>query len=124
MNHPDTVFDHYFTSLGNIANKVLAVGGNSSGNNQVEIFDIETNRWTTNSSFAFCSRIFRYAVVSRESSAFIIGGNCDSSYTSRIAKYTLDSWTEVGNLQTTRYGPRAIQNENRIYVVGGEDTQS
>ena len=124
MNHPDTVFDHNYTSLGNIANKVLAVGGNSSGNNQVEIFDIETNRWTTNSSFAFCSRIFRYAVVSRESSAFIIGGNCDSSYTSRIAKYKLDSWTDVGNLQTTRYGPSAIQNGDRIYVVGGSGTQS
>ena len=69
-------------------------------------------------------RIYRYAVVSRESSVFIIGGYCDNSATTRIAKYTLDQWTQVGNLQTGRHAPRAIQNGDRIYVVGGEGTQS
>ena len=63
-------------------------------------------------------------MISRESSVFIIGGMCDSAYTSRIAKYTLDTWTEVGNLQTTRKGSRAISNGDRIYVVGGEGTQT
>ena len=149
MNHPDTVNDHYATSLGNIDNKVLAVGGylsSTTGNNKVELFDTDTNQWTTKTSFPFCSsrfaqiipicfvqvlsdknirfRIYQFAVISRDSSVFIIGGGCDSSHTSRIAKYTLDAWTEVGNLQTTRYGPRAIQNGDRIYVVGGERTQS
>ena len=148
MNHPDTVNDHYATSLGNIDNKVLAVGGylsSTTGNNKVELFDTDTNQWTTKTSFPFCSsrfaqiipicfvqvlsdknirfRIYRFAVISRDSSVFIIGGGCDSSHTSRIAKYTLDAWTEVGNLQTTRYGPRAIQNGDRIYVVGGIGTQ-
>ena len=73
-------------------------------------------------------RIYRYAVISRASSVLIIGGSCDISVTSRIAKYTLvpslDTWTEVGNLQKTRYGARAISNGDRIYVVGGEETQS
>ena len=63
-------------------------------------------------------------MISRESSVFIIGGMCDSAYTSRIAKYTLDTWTEVGNLQLSRYGPGAISNDDRIYVVGGDYTQS
>ena len=70
-------------------------------------------------------RIDRYAVISRESSVFIIGGQCDDSRgTSLIAKYTLDQWTRFGNLQTARFGSRAIQNGDRIYVVGGEYIQS
>ena len=66
-------------------------------------------------------------MISRESSVFVIGGACDASIgtgSSRIAKYTLDKWTEVGNLQTDRYGPSAISNGNRIYVVGGDGSQS
>ena len=66
-------------------------------------------------------------MVSLESSVFVIGGACDASSrmdSSRIAKYTLDKWTEVGNLQTARYGPSAISNGNRIYVVGGDATHS
>ena len=67
--------------------------------------------------------IYRYAVVSRKSSVFIFGGNCDSERSSsRIAKYTLDQWTEVGNLKAGRYGPSAISNGDRIYVVGGDGT--
>ena len=58
-------------------------------------------------------------MISRESSVLIIGGQCDSAHTSRIAKYTLDKWTEVGNLQKARYAPRAILNGDRMYVVGG-----
>ena len=49
----------------------------------------------------------------------IIGGGCQSEYSPRIAKYTLDKWTEVGNLQKARNGIRAILNDNRMYVVGG-----
>ena len=64
-------------------------------------------------------RICNYAVVSRESSVLIIGGTCQSVYSTRVAKYTLDKWTEVGNLQKARNGPRAILNGDRMYVVGG-----
>ena len=62
-------------------------------------------------------------MISQESSVFVIGGACDTTSgnigTSRIAKYTLDKWTEVGNLQTDRYGPSAISTGDRIYIVGG-----
>ena len=39
--------------------------------------------------------------------------------TSLIARYTLDKWELVGNLQQARHGHRAISNGDRIYVVGG-----
>ena len=60
-------------------------------------------------------------MVSLESSVLIIGGRCDNTISSLIAKYTNDNWEHVGNLQKPRIGHRAIVNENRIYVVGGAD---
>lgn len=65
--------------------------------------------------------IFAYATVSRGDSILLIGGACDGNDSSRIAKYTFDDWTEVGNLQTSRRAHRAIADGNgRVFVVGGE----
>ena len=66
--------------------------------------------------------IYRYGVISRKSSVLIIGGVCDDIPSSSIAKYTIDKWERVGNLQNPRRGHRAIANEDRIYVVGGDGT--
>ena len=61
-----------------------------------------------------------YGVISRETSVLIIGGYCDDfNSSSSIAKYTIDKWERVGNLQNSRAIHRAIANEDRIYVVGG-----
>ena len=64
--------------------------------------------------------IHSYGVISRKSSVLIFGGWCDDSDSSLIAKYTLDKWEHVGNLQQARYGHRAISNDDRIYIIGGE----
>ena len=66
--------------------------------------------------------ISRYGVISRKSSVLIIGGYCDGFPSSLIAKYTIDKWEHVGNLQKTRSNHRAIANEDPIYVVGGSGT--
>ena len=66
--------------------------------------------------------ISRYGLISRKSSVLIIGGWCDNTASSLIAKYTIDKWEYVGNLQNSRYAHRAIANEDRIYVVGGYGT--
>ena len=66
--------------------------------------------------------IYRYGVISRKSSVLIIGGICDGSSSSLIAKYTIDKWERVGNLQHSRAYHRAIANGDRIYVVGGRGT--
>ena len=61
-----------------------------------------------------------YGAISRKSSVLIIGGYCDDrTSSSLIAKYTIDKWERVGNLQNSRAIHRAIANEDRIYVVGG-----
>ena len=54
-NHPSTVNDHYDTTLGNIENKILAVGGRATDTNKVELFDIDSNKWTTKTPFPYCS---------------------------------------------------------------------
>ena len=58
-DHPNSANDHYLTTLGDIENKVLAVGGGSGGGspntNKVEMFDINSNKWTTKTSFPFAS---------------------------------------------------------------------
>ena len=66
--------------------------------------------------------MYNYGVISRKSSVLIIGGWCDGTSSSSIAKYTIDKWERVGNLQNSRRGHRAIANEDRIYVVGGSGT--
>ena len=68
--------------------------------------------------------ISRYAVISLKSSVLIIGGQCDAynAVSSLIAKYTINKWERVGNLQGPRMYHRAIANGDRIYVVGGEGT--
>ena len=75
-----------------------------------------------NNSFS----IYRYAAVSSGSSVLIIGGGCDGDTgwgSTRIAKYTIDKWELVGNLQKDRFSPRAIVNLDRIVVVGGSSLQ-
>ena len=58
-DHPNSANDHYLTSLGNIDNKILAVGGSSDDsstqNTNVELFNINSNKWTTKTSFPFAS---------------------------------------------------------------------
>ena len=53
--HPNSVNDHHRTTLGNIENKIVAVGSWSPQNRKVEIFDINSNTWTAKTSFLFCS---------------------------------------------------------------------
>jgi len=77
----------------------------------------ETIIWLPLGSYVFS--VYRYGVISRKSSVLIIGGRCDGDDSSLIAKYTIDKWEHVGNLQNSRHGHRAIANDDRIYVVGG-----
>ena len=64
--------------------------------------------------------IYRYGLISRQSSVLIMGARCDGTVSSSlIAKYTIDKWERVGNLQYPRHYHRAISKGDRIYVVGG-----
>ena len=73
-------------------------------------------------NFSLNYSFYWYAVVSHGSTVFFIGGNCNGSLTSRISKYSIDTWSLVGNLQATRYAMRAKMIENKVYIVGGTNT--
>ena len=53
-DHPNSANTHYQTTLGDIENKILAVG-DWDKNNKVELFDISSNTWSMKTSFPFCS---------------------------------------------------------------------
>ena len=72
------------------------------------------------SSYVFS--LSHYGVISRKSSVLIIGGRCDGISSALVAKYAIDEWERVGNLQNSREYHRAIVNDNRFYVVGGAGT--
>ena len=55
-NHPKSENFHYLSKLGDIENKIVAVGSYLNENTKVEIFDINSNKWTTKTSFPFCSK--------------------------------------------------------------------
>ena len=59
-------------------------------------------------------------MISRKSSVLIFGEYCDESDSSLIAQYNIDRWERIGNLQNSRQSHRAIANQDRIYIVGGE----
>ena len=50
---------------------------------------------------------------------FVLGGYCDGTSSSRIAKFETNTWTEVGNLKQARFGHRSIATNDRVYIVGG-----
>ena len=45
-NHADSKNTHYYTTLANIDNSLLAVGGHDPNTNKAEILDISSNIWT------------------------------------------------------------------------------
>ena len=51
-DHPDSEFDHYTASIGNIENKIIAIAGLRG--NQIETFDITSNKWTRQSEYTLC----------------------------------------------------------------------
>ena len=55
-NYPNSANDHSRISLGDLENKIFAVGSWTSENTKVEIFDINSNKWTAKTSFPFCSK--------------------------------------------------------------------
>ena len=54
-DYPNSVYDHYRSSLGNIDNMVITVGSWLAPNLQTELFDITRSTWTPKKPFPYCS---------------------------------------------------------------------
>ena len=75
-------------------------------------------------SFNLVVRISMYATTSTEDSLYIFGGWTVYSQTnagriSNIAKYKNNQWSEVGNLNTPRFGHSVITSGSLTFIIGG-----
>ena len=50
---------------------------------------------------------------------FVIGGQADLSHSSKIARFRNGIWSDMGDLQTARFGHNAIIHQDQIMIVGG-----
>ena len=69
-------------------------------------------------------RVNNFALVSLPDSIITIGGNCPSlasPTTNHIMRYKIDQWTKIGELLSHRLAHNAIQNDDKIFIIGGFD---
>ena len=68
-----------------------------------------------------------YATVTTSQGALIIGGYCFNGQSTgpvaTVASYNEDGWKKLDDLQSTRYGHRAIVNVDKVFVIGGLGTK-
>ena len=71
--------------------------------------------------------ISHYATVTTSQGALIIGGYCygckPNGVVATVASYNEDGWKKLDDLQSSREGHRAIVNGDKVFVVGGSDTE-
>ena len=78
------------------------------------------------SNLNYILSIWGYASVTTSQGALIIGGFCPKCYPSAVAtvaSYNEDGWKKLDDLQSTRWGHRAIVNGDKVFVIGGFFTQ-
>lgn len=84
----------------------LAVGSYRPKHVNAELFDFETDAWTTVSDYPYADglAIRRYEILFiPEMSAFIvISGKDDDSYVATIGMFCNNVWSDVGRLNTAR----------------------
>ena len=67
--------------------------------------------------------IYLYATVTTSQGALIIGGYDGGSEVATVACYNNAGWSQLDDLQSTRYRHRAIINGDKVYVIGGSGTK-
>ena len=66
--------------------------------------------------------IYFYATVTTSQGALIIGGSAGSEVAT-VACYNNAGWRRLDDLQSARAYHRAINNGDKVYVVGGNNKQ-
>jgi len=139
-------YDHYETSLGQLQNAPVALGGYP--NKKVEV--LLTGKWSELADFPFVEEyIYRYSFVNFNNALYLFGkifyNNCHY-WTINIFKFSLGGyadgkqtdlavrmdeiyideniWTNVGPLLSIRYGHRSIVIGNAIMHIGGSGTKT
>ena len=116
-------YAHYMTSLGNLQNTPVAVGGWYPDNYHIEHF--ENGNWKTKSDFSFVNDyIYYYSMATLDENLFLFGGTWDSFNDSNsVAKFNGEIWTMTHNLLEGRTLHRSIVQGNTIFHIGGYYTK-
>ena len=70
-----------------------------------------------------------FATVTTVQGALIIGGYVTNGLTEReeptttVACYSRSGWSRLDDLQSPRHNGRAIVNGDKVYIIGGSETQ-
>lgn len=86
----------------------------------VEIYDSETNTWSTGTSYPI--PIISTAAGVYNNIAYVIGGETTNNVVvgnSYSFNPSTDTWTAITNKPTLTYGHTVAVNEGLIYVIGG-----
>ena len=101
---------------------LVAVGSWSPNNKKAE--KLENGSWSVIEDAPVNTRLFGYAVTFDADNFYYFGGY-DSSNLSSILRLSAASWTwsNIGNLNSARYGHGVILIESTFMVIGGSSTQ-
>ena len=117
-------FDFYVKLLF-CSDNIFAVGhyySSTSNHNRAELYNLDTDMWTTTGHYPFSSYIHGASVVNHNKAFFVIGGWIEETVYSRlIASFDpiTEVWNEAGSLQKSRRGHGAVKFGSNFMVVGG-----
>ena len=67
--------------------------------------------------------IYSYATVTTGQGALFIGGFDGSNQVATVACYNSSGWSQMDDLQSIRHYHRAINNGDKVYIIGGTETK-
>ena len=106
-----------------IDGNIYAIGGHngSTYNSSVEVYDIDTDTWTTLSSMSVERAYFQTKTINGK--IYAIGGNNSNGYLSSTEVYDpdTDTWTTLSSMSTARNKFQTEVIDGTIYAIGGYD---
>ena len=115
-----------FSNAEVIGNKIYVIGGANANNlNKTEVYDIESNSWSSNiSQMPTIRREAGSAVV--DSKIYVIGGRSGADILNTIEVYdpATDTWETKTSMPTPRFDLSCSVIDGKIYAMGGNKTMT
>ena len=99
-----------------------------TGHNKAEVYFHLTSSWKTKASYPFHETIIAFEILAHSDSFIFFGGMYENEQTSTgfyetdtVAKFnaSINQWTKLGNLRTSRHAFGVIKVDTKYLVMGG-----